>query len=90
MRVAAAEARFCSQFIKVGIGGCDIGISYTLPRIVGAGRAFELLLTARTVDADEAADMGLVTDVVAPTARRSIGPSSSPPPSAATARSGSS
>lgn len=65
IRVAAPEARFCSQFIKVGIGGCDIGISYTLPRIVGAGRAFDLLLTARTVDAEEALRIGLVTDVVA-------------------------
>ena len=65
IRLAAPGARFCSQFIKVGIGGCDIGISYTLPRIVGAGRAFELLLTARTVHADEAVRIGLVTDVVA-------------------------
>ena len=66
LRVASPEARFCSQFIKVGLGGCDIGISYTLPRVVGAGRAFELLLTARTVDADEALRTGLVAEVVAP------------------------
>jgi enoyl-CoA hydratase/carnithine racemase len=66
VRVAAPEARFCSQFIKLGIGGCDIGISYTLPRVIGAGRAFELLLTARTVDAEEAARIGLVTDVAGP------------------------
>ena len=46
IRVAAPEAVFCSQFIKVGIGGCDIGISYTLPRMIGASKAFELLLTA--------------------------------------------
>lgn len=63
IRIAAPEARFCTQFIKVGIGGCDIGISYTLPRIVGAGRAAELLLTARTVQADEAAAMGMVSEV---------------------------
>lgn len=64
LRVATASATFCSQFIKVGIGGCDIGISYTLPRLIGASRAFELLLTARKVDAAEAAALGLVTDVV--------------------------
>jgi enoyl-CoA hydratase/carnithine racemase len=64
LRVAAASARFCSQFIKVGVGGCDIGISYTLPRLIGAGRAFELLLTARVVDAAEALELGVVTDVV--------------------------
>jgi hypothetical protein len=51
VRVAAASARFCVQFIKVGVGGCDIGISYTLPRLIGAARAFELMLTAREVDA---------------------------------------
>jgi enoyl-CoA hydratase/carnithine racemase len=64
IRVASADARFCSQFIKVGIGGCDIGISYTLPRIIGAGRAFEMLLTARSVGATEAEALGIVTDVV--------------------------
>lgn len=66
IRLAAPEARFCSQFVKLGLGGCDIGISYTLPRLVGASRAFELLLTARTVDADEAARIGLVAQVTAP------------------------
>jgi enoyl-CoA hydratase/carnithine racemase len=66
IRVAAPEAVFCSQFIKVGIGGCDIGISYTLPRMVGASKAFELLLTARKVDAEEAARLGLVAEVAGP------------------------
>jgi enoyl-CoA hydratase len=65
LRVASASARFCSQFIKVGVGGCDIGISYTLPHLIGAARAFELMLTAREVDAPEALDLSLVTDVVA-------------------------
>jgi enoyl-CoA hydratase/carnithine racemase len=65
LRVASTSARFCSQFIKVGVGGCDIGISYTLPRLIGAARAFELMLTAREVDAAEAHQLGLVTDVVA-------------------------
>jgi enoyl-CoA hydratase/carnithine racemase len=65
VRVAGPDAAFCSQFIKVGIGGCDIGISYTLPRLIGASRAFELLLTARTVAAEEAARIGLVSEVVA-------------------------
>jgi enoyl-CoA hydratase/carnithine racemase len=55
IRLASASARFCTQFIKLGLGGCDIGVSYTLPRIIGAGAAFDLILTARVVDADEAA-----------------------------------
>jgi enoyl-CoA hydratase len=61
IRVASESARFCTQFIKLGIGGCDIGVSYTLPRIIGAGAAFDLILTARAVDADEALRLGLVS-----------------------------
>lgn len=61
IRIAGPDARFCTQFIKLGLGGCDIGVSYTLPRIVGAGQAFDLILTARTVHADEALRLGLVS-----------------------------
>jgi enoyl-CoA hydratase/carnithine racemase len=61
IRLATASARFCTQFIKLGLGGCDIGVSYTLPRIVGAGAAFDLILTARAVDADEALRLGIVS-----------------------------
>lgn len=61
IRVAGPAARFCTQFIKLGIGGCDIGVSYTLPRVVGAGQAFDLILTARTVEAAEALQVGLVS-----------------------------
>jgi enoyl-CoA hydratase/carnithine racemase len=64
IRVAAESARMCVQFIKVGIGGCDIGISYTLPRLVGVSRAHDLILTARVVGAAEAERMGLVSRVV--------------------------
>ena len=46
------------------MGGCDIGISYTLPRLIGAARAFELMLTAREIDAAEAQALGLLVDVV--------------------------
>jgi enoyl-CoA hydratase len=63
IRLASESARFCTQFIKLGLGGCDIGVSYTLPRIVGAGPAFDLILTARVVDADEALRLGMVTRV---------------------------
>ncbi|AFP38172.1 Enoyl-CoA hydratase/isomerase [Mycolicibacterium smegmatis MC2 155] len=65
IRLAAESARFCTQFIKLGIGGCDIGVSYTLPRIIGAGPAFDLILTARAVDATEALRLGLVSRVCA-------------------------
>ena len=61
IRVASESALFCTQFIKLGLGGCDIGVSYTLPRIIGAEPAFDLILTARVVDADEALRLGIVS-----------------------------
>ena len=64
LRVAGPAARLCTQFIKLGLGGCDIGVSYTLPRLIGAGPAFDLILTARAVDADEALRLGLVSRLV--------------------------
>lgn len=63
IRVMAASARLGVQFIKVGVSGCDIGVSYTLPRLVGASRAFELMLTGRLIDAAEAERIGLVSRV---------------------------
>jgi enoyl-CoA hydratase len=65
VRVAAQSARFNVAFIRVGLSGCDIGVSWMLPRLVGASRAFEMLLTGRLIDAAEADRIGLVTRVVA-------------------------
>jgi len=64
VRVAAASARFNVAFIRVGLSGCDIGVSWLLPRLIGASRAFELLLTGRLIDATEADRIGLVSRVV--------------------------
>jgi enoyl-CoA hydratase/carnithine racemase len=64
IRIAADSARMGVQFIKVGLSGCDIGISYTLPRLIGASRAHELMLTARDLEAAEALQIGLVARVV--------------------------
>jgi enoyl-CoA hydratase len=66
IRIAAETARFCSAFIRTGLTGTDAGISYLLPQIVGAGRAFELIVTGRAIDAAEAERIGLVTSVVEP------------------------
>lgn len=65
VRIAAENARFNVAFVRVGLSGCDIGVSWLLPRLVGASRAFELLLTGRLIDAGEADRIGLVTRVVA-------------------------
>jgi enoyl-CoA hydratase len=64
VRYAAPSARFSVAFVKLGLSGCDVGVSYLLPRIVGAGHAFEMSLTGRLVDADEALRIGLVNRIV--------------------------
>ncbi len=61
--VAARSARFVNAFHNVGIGS-EGGVSYLLPRAVGSQRAAELLFTSRVVEADEAADIGLVLESV--------------------------
>src|SRR5262249_38698615 len=58
------SACFNVAFIRVGLSGCDIGVSYLLPRLVGASRAFELMLTGRMVESTEADRIGLVSRVV--------------------------
>jgi enoyl-CoA hydratase len=64
VRIAGVSARFNVAFVRLGLSGCDIGVSWLLPRLVGASRAFELLLTGRIIDAPEADAIGLVTRVV--------------------------
>ncbi|MDN5915088.1 MAG: enoyl-CoA hydratase-related protein [Pseudonocardia sp.] len=68
VRVASTTARFNAAFVRIGLTGGDVGTSYLLPRLVGLGRATEILLTGRFVDAEEAQQIGLVTDVVDPDA----------------------
>lgn len=64
LRVAAESARFDIAFMNLGVSACDIGVSWLLPRLIGASRAFDLLLTGRTVSAAEAERIGLVSRVV--------------------------
>jgi enoyl-CoA hydratase len=60
IRVCDSTAFFGSVFIRVGLSSCDVGTSYLLPRIVGAARAAELMLTGRHFGAAEAERIGLV------------------------------
>ncbi len=64
VRYATPTARFSVAFVKLGLSGCDVGVSYLLPRLVGSGHASELSLTGRLIDADEALRIGLVNRVV--------------------------
>lgn len=63
LRVAAASASFCAAFIRTGLTGTDIGISYFLPRLIGAARAFDLMVTGRSIDSEEALAMGIVSRI---------------------------
>ncbi len=65
LRVATRSARFAFLFTKVGLSGGDMGAAYLLPRVVGAGRATQLLMLGDTIDAETADRYGLVTELVA-------------------------
>lgn len=63
LRVAARAARFGYVFPKVGLCGADMGAAYLLPRIIGRGRAADLLFSGRLVGAEEAERFGLVNEL---------------------------
>ncbi len=65
LRVLAASATFEFLFTKIGISGGDMGIGWLLPRLIGLGRATELLLLGDRIDAQTARDYGLASRVVA-------------------------
>jgi len=64
IRYAASDAVFRAAFINIGLSNCDMGTSWLLPRLIGASRSHELMLTGRRVNADEALRIGLVADVL--------------------------
>ena len=64
VRFASPRAKMNAAYLRVGVGGCDMGSGYLLPRLVGLSIASELLLTGRFIDADRARAVGLVSDVV--------------------------
>ncbi len=64
MRILSDRAGFAFLFVKMGLAGSDMGALYLLPRIVGQGRAAELLLLGDTIDAQEAHRIGLANRVV--------------------------
>jgi enoyl-CoA hydratase/carnithine racemase len=64
IRLCTPETRMNAAFIKVGLSGCDVGMSYLLPRAVGTSVAAEMLMTGSFLDATRAAALGFVTAVV--------------------------
>jgi enoyl-CoA hydratase len=64
IRIASPTARFLIGSVRIGLSAGESGISYHLPRLIGAGRAFQIELTGRAVEATEALSLGLVTRIV--------------------------
>jgi enoyl-CoA hydratase/carnithine racemase len=64
-RLLAASASFAFLFTRVGLAGADMGSAYLLPRLIGLGRATELLILGDRLSAERAYEIGLATEVVA-------------------------
>ncbi|GGA05337.1 enoyl-CoA hydratase [Amylibacter cionae] len=64
LRIATPEAKCAFLFTRVGLAGCDMGACAILPRIIGQGRAAELLYTGRSMNAEEGANWGFYNSVV--------------------------
>jgi enoyl-CoA hydratase/carnithine racemase len=66
LRLATPRTKTAFLFTRVGLAGCDMGACALLPRIIGQGRASELLFTGRSMSADEGAAWGFFNRVVSP------------------------
>lgn len=64
LRIATPEAKCAFLFTRVGLAGCDMGACAILPRIIGQGRAAELLYTGRSMTAKEGSDWGYYSQIV--------------------------
>jgi enoyl-CoA hydratase/carnithine racemase len=66
LRVGTARSRTAFLFNRVGLAGCDMGACAMLPRLIGQGRAAELLFRGRSMSGDEAVQWGFFNRLVAP------------------------
>ena len=68
LRYAAPSAKVAFLFVRVGLAGCDMGACAMLPRVIGQGRAAELLYTGRSMSAEEGLAWGFFNRIVEPAA----------------------
>lgn len=68
LRLASTKATFADGFVKRGISGCEMGLSYFLPKLVGPSLAFDLMLSGRRMLPEEARRAGFVSEVTEPEA----------------------
>lgn len=66
LRVITPDVRFAAAYVNIGLGGADMACSYFLPRLMGAGRAYEFMLTGDYMSANDAVQLGLVSRLVEP------------------------
>lgn len=64
LRIITPDARFCAAYINIGLGGADMACSYLLPRIIGAGRAYEIMYLGEFISALEARELGMISRIV--------------------------
>lgn len=64
IRIISEDARFSAAYINIGLGGADMSCSYFLPRMIGAGRAYEYMYTGSFMSAQEAINLGLASRMV--------------------------
>lgn len=64
IRVISPDSKFCAAYINIGLGGADMSCSYFLPRMIGAGRAYEFMYTGKFMSSAEAMSLGLASRLV--------------------------
>jgi enoyl-CoA hydratase/carnithine racemase len=64
IRIISPDARFNAAYINIGLGGADMSCSYFLPRIIGAGRAYEFMYTGNFLSAPDAMNLGFASRLV--------------------------
>ena len=66
LRIASTTATFTNAFLNVGLSGCDFGVSFLLPKLIGVNHASHIMLTGDELDADDAHAIGLINAIAQP------------------------